>query len=129
VAASPNIGVLGYAAGPDVYVADQKGLADAVGARLRIVTRGRPGHEKSLPLAWVLARFVDPATLPPGDGLLEEMRAARSALGCGELRSLMYSVSAPLTPHRFGVNILRSFRFTSFRVDPNAIEAKLDLCR
>ena len=57
------------------------------------------------------------------------MRAARSALGCGELKSLMYSVSGPLTPHRFGVNVLRSFRFSSFRVDPNAVKAKFDLCR
>ena len=59
-----TVGVVAYAAGPDIPVIDRFGLADPFGARLELTRRGRPGHEKKLPRAWILRDSPRIETLP-----------------------------------------------------------------
>jgi arabinofuranosyltransferase len=123
VAATANIGLAGYLAGPAVHVADRHGLADPVAARLRLARRGRPAHDKLLPPAWIAARFGDPAA--PADA---DVRAARAALRCGDLAVLLEAVEAPLTPARFVRNLGRAPRLHRLRVPPDPAEARAALC-
>jgi arabinofuranosyltransferase len=121
-----NLGITGVVARPSVHIIDPSGLADPFASRVLVPTRGRPGHEKSLPLAWVIARFGDPAAPVPGGVSPSDVEAARRALRCGALHDLEVATTAPLTPSRFVRNIrlaiqLRAFRFPS---DPNAAEAR-----
>ena len=92
------IGMVSYAAGPELRVVDRYGLADPIASRLRLEQRGRPGHEKEMDHAWAIARFSDPESLlvriPPdcGDCLQRRLEikdragSARKALRCGVLR-------------------------------------------
>jgi arabinofuranosyltransferase len=121
-----NLGITGVVARPSVHIVDPSGLADPFAARVQVPTRGRPGHEKSLPLAWVIARFGDPGAPVPDGVSPSDVDAARRALRCGPLRHLQAATTAPLTPARFARNIrlamqLRDFRFPS---DPSAAEAR-----
>ncbi len=77
-----NVGVLGYLAGPDVHLTDLLGLADPVAARLTLVERSRPGHEKVLPDAWVVARFGDPEA---ARARFPAAADAARAMECGDL--------------------------------------------
>ena len=120
-----NIGMLGYLAGPSVHVVDRLGLADPIGARLQLTVRDRPGHEKWLPEAWVLARFADPqaaVTLFPG------RREAARALGCGDLALLLRAIGAPLTPSRFLASIRASWRLSRLRLPSDPAAAAQQLC-
>jgi arabinofuranosyltransferase len=101
------IGMLSVAAGTDVYVADMFGLADPMGARLEIVgRRGRPNHEKLLPLAWVVARFADPtAAVPSWVATPQEIEAARTALECPEVRGLFTRASGGFSIRRLAANV------------------------
>jgi arabinofuranosyltransferase len=121
-----NLGITGVVARPSVHIVDPSGLADPFASRVLVPTRGRPGHEKSLPLAWVIARFGDPAAPVPDGVSPSDVEAARRALHCGGLHDLEAATTAPLTPARFVRNIrlaiqLRDFRFPS---DPHAAEAR-----
>lgn len=51
-----NVGFTGYYAGPRVTVFDRLGLTDPVVARRVLLQRGRPGHEKSAPFAYLIHR-------------------------------------------------------------------------
>lgn len=129
VANRKNIGLTGYAAGRHVHVVDRLGLADPLAARLQLAERGRPGHEKDLPDAWVVARFAAPEALTPA--LLEtasEVRAARAALGCGDLALLLQAIQAPLTPPRFVQNVRLAWRLTTFRLPAGPVAAEAALC-
>ena len=61
VLAAHALGVTSHiAADHQLYVQDLLGLADPVTAHYRLAgNRGRPGHEKWLPDAWIIARFGD----------------------------------------------------------------------
>ncbi len=129
VANRKNIGLTGYAAGRRVHVVDRLGLADPLAARLRLTERGRPGHEKDLPDAWIVARFAAPAALTPSRlAAAPEVRAARAALGCGDLALLLEAVQAPLTPQRFVQNVRLSWQLTTFRLPANPFVAEAELC-
>jgi arabinofuranosyltransferase len=122
-----NLGITGVLVGPGVHIVDHSGLADPLASRLQLATRGRPGHEKSLPLPWFIARFGDPAAAVPDGVPAPAVAAARRALGCGPLRDLQAATTDRLTVSRFvrnmGLSIrLRNFRFPS---DPTAAEARL----
>ena len=120
-----NIGLLGYAAGPAVHVVDRLGLADPIASRLELDHRGRPGHEKKLPEAWVVARFsVD----TPDDSSGAEVRAAREALGCGDLAALLAAVAEPLTAERLVRNLALAWRLTALRIPSDAARARATLC-
>ena len=129
VAVGAVIGVYGFAAGVDVRVADLLGIGDPLAARLRIVHRSRAGHEKFIPLEWVVARFADPArtTLP-----IVRSRATLAAgrdLRCPELRDLLHAIDKPLTLSRALSNLGFSFTSTTLRFPPNPIAAGRELCR
>ena len=127
-----SIGRLGYAAGPEVRIADRLGLADPLAARLRLAPErtARAGHEKLLPDAWFLARFADPAAVRASRrfGADPRIPAARAALGCGELARLLEAVNGPLTPARFVENLAAAIDLHSLRVPGDPLAARRELC-
>jgi arabinofuranosyltransferase len=122
-----SIGRAGYAAGPAVWIVDRFGLADPVAGRLRLgeERRARPGHEKQLPLPWVLARFANPATVPPDP----EVAAARAALECGDLARVLEAVTAPLTAARFLDNLGVAVETRTLRIPDEPVAAARELCQ
>jgi arabinofuranosyltransferase len=118
-----NIGMYGYAAGPDVDVVDVLGIADPLGSRLR-VERGTPGHEKRINPAWQVARFVDPSAGPQS----RAVRDARRALQCRDLRELLHDVSAQLDAEQAWDNFWDSFSLTSLRIARSPSVAVRELC-
>jgi arabinofuranosyltransferase len=131
VAGVLNVGMLGYAAGPDVTVVDQYGLADPLGSRIRLLTRGKPGHEKYLPTEWIVARFgargieTFPGAAP---GAPIGIAVARQALGCPPLHRLLSAVDSPLTVSRFFSNIGESFSLASLRFSSDPGTAEREVC-
>ena len=127
-----SIGRLGYAAGPEVRIADRLGLADPVAARLRLAPEraARAGHEKLLPAAWFLGRFADPAAVraSPRFGANPRIPAARAALGCGDLARVLEAVNAPLTPTRFVENLGLAVELHSLRLPADPVAARRELC-
>ena len=75
----PAIGVIGYLAGPDVYVFDEYSLANPIGSHTTVVHHARPGHEKFIGPAWMLGRFGVPGYRPsvPGGPSAASVAAAR----------------------------------------------------
>jgi arabinofuranosyltransferase len=132
VARLGSVGRVGWAAGPRVHLVDRNGLADPLAARLRLPRerRGRPGHEKSLPAPWVLARFAVPTTGAGGRMLAasESVRAARGALACPPLRELLAATTAPLDAERFLANVGYAVRERSLRFAADPIAAQAELC-
>ena len=126
-----GIGRLGPAAGPRVHLGDRFGLADPIAARLRLAPQRppRPGHEKSLPGEWVLARFAVPTT-EAGRRILAnpEVEAARRALACPPLRELDDVTTAPLDADRFIDNVAYAVRERSLRFAPEPPLAAQELC-
>jgi arabinofuranosyltransferase len=126
-----NIGLLGYAAGPRVHVVDQLGLADPIAARIRLDSRGRPGHEKDLPGEWVVARFAAPEALPRSALTPESQRRvldARAALECGPLRYLLPAVEGPLGWQEVARNLRAAAGLTAIRLPADPTEARGVLC-
>lgn len=121
---SRNIGFVGLAAGPEVHVVDLHGLADPIGARLRLAERGRPGHEKLLPNAWIVARWPGWT----GQAAAQEVAAARAALQCGDVKELLAAIGEPLTGGRFVRNLLGASRLTALRIAPEPLVAARELC-
>ncbi len=120
-----NIGVLGYLAGLDVHVIDRQGLSDPIAARLLLTARGRPGHEKLLPEAWIVARFGDPEAAVLRFPAAPE--AAR-ALGCGELARLLRAVDGPLTLSRFLSNVRAAWTLHRLRIPADPAAARERFC-
>jgi arabinofuranosyltransferase len=126
----PAIGVIGYLAGPDVYLFDSYSLANPIGSHTVVVRHARPGHEKYIGPAWMVARFGTPttATEPIAGGPSPQAVAdARLALGCDPLASYLRAITSPLTASRFVGNIGDSLGFTtmSFSADPARAAAQL----
>ena len=124
------VGLVSYAAGHRVTVVDRHGLADPIAARLewrpemgpagRVwPVRYRAGHEKGLPLAWIVARYADLRS-PIGRRLARRPAVAQAnrVLGCSRLHELLRAVDAPLTFDRFFSNIGVAWRLRSFRPLP-----------
>lgn len=120
-----SIGLTGYVAGPSVRVIDRPGLSDPIAARIQLERRGRPGHEKSLPDAWLLARYAAPTSGAAQD---REVSAARRALGCGEIHELIRAVQEPLTVERFINNMVLAPRLHTLRIPPDPTEAEARFC-
>jgi len=125
VAAANILGVRGYLAGPGVFVVDRLGLADPIASRLRLTTRGRPGHEKQLQDDWIIARFADPSA---ARAQTEPVVAARAALACGDLAALERAITEPLTADRFMQNAALAWRFHRLRIAADPIAARAELC-
>jgi arabinofuranosyltransferase len=127
----PAIGVIGYLAGPDVYIFDSYSLANPIGSHTVIVKHARPGHEKEIGPAWMVARFGIPGgdVLPTGDGLSPgAVAAARRALRCDSLASYLQAITAPLTASRFVSDLGDSWRFTTLSFSAVPARAAEELC-
>ena len=113
----------------DGIVADTLGLASPLGARITPTAPGLVGHEKPLPLAWLLALYADPALAAfPADAPAAQVAAARRALGCGELAELIASARAPLTAARFRDNLIGAWRRTQLVIPSDPIAAEAQFC-
>lgn len=140
-AASAQVGVVGYAAGPEVWIVDRSGFADPIAGRLRVYERGRPGSEKYLPYHWVHARFGRFPLVPPSSidrgfvegsvrvlkcrGYLLDGTGARSP---GSVRELLAAVEQPMTASRFVRNLGAAARNTSLRIPSDPFVAAGELC-
>ena len=97
----PAIGVIGYLAGPDVYVFDEYSLANPIGSHTTVEHHARPGHEKFIGPAWMLGRFGVPgSTSVAGGPSAASVAAARGAVGCDPLRAYLAAITGPLTVGR-----------------------------
>ena len=117
------IGIVGYQLPWQVHVVDQLGLADPVAARVRLKERARPGHEKDLYNAWVVALFGAPTSDED-----VAVKAARRALSCGALRDLVKATRGPLTPGGFWSNVRNAATFQALRIPPDPFDAEAELC-
>ena len=72
----PAIGVIGYLAGPDVYIFDDFSLANPIGSHTIVTRHARPGHEKNIGPVWMVARSVRPSSNGRPNS------SARSETGC-----------------------------------------------
>jgi arabinofuranosyltransferase len=76
----------------------------------------------------VVADNGAPAAPPPAGVDPGELRAARHALTCGDLRELMESARAPMSWHRFWKNLVGAPRRTELRLPANPYEAERRFC-
>ncbi|WP_314415934.1 hypothetical protein [Streptomyces sp. DSM 40484] len=105
---------------------DPIGLAYPLAAHSERVGAGRVGHDKHLPVAWLVADGgggVPPARVSPA-----EVGAARRALRCGALAELEGAVRGPLTVGRFVRNVAGAWERTSFRFPGDAGRAEREQC-
>ncbi len=125
----PAIGVIGYLAGPDVYVFDEFSLANPIGSHTTVVHHARPGHEKFIGPAWMLGRFGVPgSTAVPGGPSAASVASARAAVACDPLRSYLAAVTAPLTWGRMVSDLGDSLSFTTMRFSADPRVAVVQLC-
>ncbi len=114
-----NLGMVGMNVGLDVRVIDQIGLANPLAQHTERLKHGRIGHDKNLFPDWVIADGPW-VKLPPGiPGYLDANWVAQAvvALQCPETKSVLSSVRAPMSPHRFLSNLLHAYSFTKYRID------------
>lgn len=128
---------------------DLEGLADAFTAHLestpsRAAIPRFPGHEKPLPAPWIAARPTPAGSRPPaadfpvlGNGLIpattgpafeEQVAWARAALQCSEIKRILGSADAPMSPGRFVSNFLHSFSNTRVRIPADPETAYHKFC-
>jgi arabinofuranosyltransferase len=127
----PAIGVIGYLAGPDVYIFDSYSLANPIGSHTVIVKHARPGHEKEIGSAWMVARFGISGGTALGttaDISPRTVAAARRALHCDPLASYLHAITAPLTASRFFTDLGDSLRFTTMSFSAVPSRAAAELC-
>jgi arabinofuranosyltransferase len=135
------IGVIGYAAGPKVHIADQLALADPIASHFRIEgltlpggiqrpARSKPGHEKYMAAEWIAARFGPPgAKRLPGIRLSPAwLAAAQRSLACPSIRKLVAAVHSPMTFDRFFSNMRQSFSLDRLRFSADPVRAERQLC-
>ena len=128
VASAPALGLYGYAAGIDVTVVDDHGLASVLAARQRLEHRGRPGHEKALPIVWFVALYANPAAPLPEGVSARDVSAARRALGCGTLRDVVGRSTRPLDPPQALDDLIAAVRDNGFRFSSNPGAAAREEC-
>ncbi|WP_406289732.1 hypothetical protein [Embleya sp. NBC_00896] len=126
-----RLGVGGSVTPLDGIVVDTWGLANTVGAHITETAHTAAGHKKLLPLAWNIALYVDPsgdALVPASAATPEQIRAARAALRCGDLKELVDSVTEPMSASRFWKNVTGSADRTKLRIPSDPIEAEKKFC-
>ncbi|MGH9080124.1 MAG: hypothetical protein ACRDYE_08655 [Acidimicrobiales bacterium] len=125
----PAIGVLGYVAGPRVYIYDEFSLANPVGSHTPADRQARPGHEKYIGPVWMLGRFGSSGLPPvPGGPSRASVAAAGAALRCDPLNAYLRAITSPLTLGRAFDNLGDSFGFTTMSFSANPRVAVLQLC-
>jgi arabinofuranosyltransferase len=127
-----NMGITAAVMPLDGTVIDVNGLASPLAGHLELGERGRPGHEKWLPAAWVLAEYADPAavaTMPDTQDVTKaQVQAARHALSCGSLKELMDSVDQSMGVGRFWQNLTGAIDRTSLRIPADPFVAERQFC-
>lgn len=125
VAAVPAkaIGITGFFLPSRVGVIDQLGLGDPLASRVHLKGRGRPGHEKELPYAWIVARLSG-----PHEGEDAAVAAARHAMSCDVLSELDRATRAPLDVSLFLENVGRASRLTKLRIPKDPFDAEERFC-
>jgi arabinofuranosyltransferase len=127
-----NMGIAEVVMPVDGTIVDVNGLASPLAGHLELDRRGRPGHEKWLPAAWVVAEYADPAAISAmadrPDITRDQVLAARRALSCGRLKELMDSVDQPMSWGRFWRNLIGSVDRTSLRVPADPFVAVTEFC-
>jgi len=125
----PAIGVIGYLAGPDVYVFDQYSLANPIGSHTTVVRHARPGHEKLIGPAWMLGRFgVVGAVSVPGGPSSASIAAAATAIRCPPLEPYLAAITSPLTVGRAVANMWHSAGWTTMQFSADPRVAVVQLC-
>ncbi|MGC0420461.1 hypothetical protein [Embleya sp. AB8] len=112
-------------------VVDVWGLSNTVGAHITETAHVAAGHKKLLPFAWNVALYVDPAAdalVPEEAAPAAQIRAARAALQCGDLKELVDSVTEPMSASRFWKNLTGAVDRTNLRIPANPIEAEKKFC-
>ena len=114
-----NLGMVGMNVGLDVRVIDQIGLANPIAQHTQRVKHGRIGHDKNLFPDWAIAEGPWVKKPPYIPGYLDEnwILQAQAALKCPETQTVLSSVRAPMTLHRFFSNVLHAYEFTRYRID------------
>lgn len=146
--ASYGIGISSYAFGTDVYVLDALGLADPFTARLELLKRGYPGHEKPLPPPWILARLIAPGSTvdeslfprivsfgitpldhPERAPFPDRVATARQVLECRDIKDLFRSYTGRLSAGRFIDNIGHAIGRWRLRIPPEPADALHRFCK
>jgi arabinofuranosyltransferase len=114
-----NLGMVGMNVGLDVRVIDQIGLANPIAQHTERLKHGRIGHDKNLFPDWVIADGPWVKLYPGVPSYLDVNWVAQAvaALQCPETKTVLASVRAPMTLHRFVSNVLHSYEFTKYRID------------
>lgn len=107
-------------------VVDEHGLSYVVGSHVIGVPDGRPGHDKYVGPAWIIAEYSDASSAPGVPAA--QIAAARKALSCGGLAQLDQATQAPLTFARFWSNVVHAPSLTSLRFSSDPIQAEHTLC-
>ncbi len=127
-----NMGIAAVAMPLSGTVVDLRGLATPLAGHLQLQQRGRPGHEKSLSAAWVLAEYADPAAISTmqdtRDVTKAQALAARHGLSCGAVKELMDSVDQPMSFGRFWENLVGAFFRTQLRIPADPCAAERQFC-
>lgn len=122
-AVASAVGIGGYLLPSTVHLVDRLGLGDPVASRLVVGTRGRPGHEKQLSNAWIVARFAAPEDVEDASVI-----AARHALTCGRLADLQRATRAPLTPRLLLDNLWHASTYQKLRIPSDPFDAEERFC-
>jgi arabinofuranosyltransferase len=108
---------------------DDIGLSYPLAGHAELDRRGQPGHEKNLPLVWVVADLAAP-NWPGYPGMVDPaaLAAARHALTCGALAQLRHAVRDPMTPGRFLRNLFGALGNTTLVVPADPVTAEHRFC-
>lgn len=121
------LGTLGAQTPLNGLVVDIHGLSYALGSHLEPRPGGRIGHDKTADPVWIVAEYTTADAAPGIDPTA--IAAARRALSCGDLNTLLQATTAPMSWNRFWSNVADSFSLTQLRVPNNPIQAESTLCR
>jgi arabinofuranosyltransferase len=92
--------------------------------------RGRPGNEKFVDPAWMIARFgLTGEQFPAGTATSQSIAAAKRALDCKPLSSYLHAITAPLSFSLAVSNVFHSFTYTQLSFSPDPVIAEHQLCR
>lgn len=109
-----NLGMSGMLAPLDVRVVDPMGLAYPLAAHTERLSDGRIGHDKNLPMAWVLAETGSQRPYPRWAA--QEVREAEVALTCPDTQARFASYKDGWSFARFRHNLRQAFEFNSYRI-------------
>jgi len=122
------LGVLSYGLPRDAWVMDRPGLAYATASHVYLAARGRPGHEKRIPLAWVIAQFGSADAPLPAGVAADDVAAARRALSCGGFAEVADAATDQLTAGQMVDNITGAWSRWRFRFDADPMVAAAEAC-